>query len=177
MYGCIHCLDRTVPKLSSQSYKINRLNITLSISEYQIWNKKDLHLIQLDRRDKVQIIFKTHLSIVTERSPQAWSPARTKELQEDRSFLPSHSWWFCSTSFDCSTSSLCSDILLKAFKVSMDITRHVIVLGTLGFLFPDLNKIRLQIVYAQDYKQKQFCKVQDNHASSIKHLMNIILTA
>lgn len=76
----------------------------------------------------------THLSIVTERSPQACKPARTIELLWSSAT--------CLTSSGCLPLSTFTDMLVKDFNISIDITRHVIVLGTLRIPFPELTKER-----------------------------------
>lgn len=74
----------------------------------------------------------SHFSIVTERSPQACNPASTNEVLLSAT---------CPISSGFLTSS-CIDMSVKAFNMSMDITRHVIVLGTFKTLFPELTKER-----------------------------------
>lgn len=82
-------------------------------------------------RDKFTKLKGTHFSIVTERSPHACNPASTNEVLSSAT---------CPINSGHLTLSICGDMLVNAFNMSMDMTRHVIVFGTFGIPIPGLTE-------------------------------------
>lgn len=89
----------------------------------------------------------TNLSIVTERSPHAWRPASTREhglfasLDDCELFGPS----FNAAASKSKSFSSRGTSLVKDFNISVESTRHVIVVGASGHLFPELTEKRLSL--------------------------------
>lgn len=97
----------------------------------------------------------SYLSIVTDRSPQAWSPARTNEEpfsfggeEDPLPFVPSLKI------IGFSKESTCTKELLTSFNMVGDSTRHVTVFGILKLLFSDLEREFTLAISSKKNKRK-----------------------